>query len=438
VTSRELPVISLFSGAMGLDLGMERAGFTVRVAVENNAHAAATIRRNRPDVKVIERSIEKVSTREILKAAGLKVGEAALVVGGPSCVSFSTAGQRGSFDDPRGQLFRHFIRVVREARPRFFVMENVRGILSAAVKHRPLKQRGPGYPLLSAQEELGSALLRIIRTLQRTGYFTVFDILNAADFGVPQLRERAVFIGSRDGHRVHMPEPTHSESGEGGLRSWVTVREALGDLQDREPAYRPFSESKLRYMRQVPEGGNWRDLPRRLQKQALGGAMTSWGGRNGFFRRLSWDRPAPALTSRPDSKATMQCHPSEDRPLTLREYTRLQQFPDNWIFEGSLAHKYLQAGNAVPVGLATAVGAAVRSAMRSRRESSRLGTVDCATPELITRLAGRPRTVVNPPRMRRYKRIKSLKKWLDRHGDSSRARSALLKALRIDRLAKAA
>lgn len=438
MSRRALPVISLFSGAMGLDLGMEQAGFSVRVAVEHNPDAAATIRKNRPAVAVIEKSIEKVTTREILKAARLKVGEAALVVGGPSCVSFSTAGQRGSFNDPRGQLVRHYVRIVSEARPQFFVMENVRGILSAALKHRPLKERGPGYPPLTPNEELGSALLHIIRTLQRTGYFTVFDMLNAADFGVAQVRERVVFIGSRDGRRVVMPTPSHAEDGADGLERWVTLREALGDLDDPQPAFRPFSASKLKYMQLVPEGGNWRDLPRRVQKKALGGAMTSWGGRNGFFRRLSWDRPAPALTSRPDSKATMQCHPSEDRPLTLREYVRLQQFPDEWAFEGSLAHQYLQAGNAVPVGLARAIGDAVRCAMRSRCDRRRLGTVVCADPELITRLASRPRTVVNPPRMRRYKNIDSLKKWLDKHGDDGRARSALFKALGIDALDAAA
>src|SRR5438128_9050566 len=127
MTKREFPVISLFSGALGLDLGLERAGFRICVAVDCNRFAAETIRRNRPEIPVIDRPIEKVSTEEILKAAGLRAGEPVVITGGPSCQAFSTAGQRGSLSDPRGVMFREFLRVVREARPKFFVMENVRG-----------------------------------------------------------------------------------------------------------------------------------------------------------------------------------------------------------------------------------------------------------------------------------------------------------------------
>src|SRR5689334_10327475 len=154
----DLPVISLFSGAMGLDLGLEEAGLRVAVAVECNPTAVATIRANRPGLPVIDRKIEDVTTAEILEAAGLKKEEAFAVVGGPSCQAFSTAGQRSSLSDPRGTLFQHFARVVKEAQPHFFAMENVRGLLSAAVKHRSLKERGPGYPTLEPDEELGSAL----------------------------------------------------------------------------------------------------------------------------------------------------------------------------------------------------------------------------------------------------------------------------------------
>ncbi len=151
----DLPVISLFSGAMGLDLGLERAGFRIAVAVECNPFAIATIRANRPDLPLIDRPIEDVTTDEILEKAGLKPNQPVLVAGGPSCQVFSTAGARGSLGDPRGELFEHFVRVVRESQPRFFVMENVRGLLSAAARHRPLNKRGPGNPALAADEELG-------------------------------------------------------------------------------------------------------------------------------------------------------------------------------------------------------------------------------------------------------------------------------------------
>ncbi len=141
-------VISLFSGALGLDLGLEQAGFELRVAVECNRFAVDTIKVNRPQLPIVEKRIEETTTAEILEKANLRAGEATVVTAGPSCQAFSTAGRRGSIGDPRGRLFREFLRVVREARPRFFVMENVRGVLSAAIRHRPLNKRGPGFPRL--------------------------------------------------------------------------------------------------------------------------------------------------------------------------------------------------------------------------------------------------------------------------------------------------
>lgn len=409
-----LPVISLFSGAMGLDLGLEKAGFRVQVAVECDRFAAETIRRNRPDITVIQRRIEDVSTAEILEAAGLEPGEAALVTGGPSCQAFSTAGQRGSISDPRGILFHEFLRVVREARPRFFVMENVKGVLSAAIKHRPLIERGPGHPLLDEEEQLGSALLQILRALRKTGYLIVFDLLNSADFGVPQTRERVLFIGSRDGESIWTPSPTHSCDGSDGLPPWLTLRQALVDLDPGGHEYCQLPPSKKKWIEMVPEGGNWRDLPIHLQKEALGAAFVSWGGRSGFCRRLAWDRPAPALTTRPDSKATMLAHPEELRPLSVQEYARIQQFPDGWSLAGGLPQKYKQLGNAVPVGLGAAVGFLLRTVMRKRKRIvlKRNGIIICTDPSRIQRLAARPQTVLNPQRMRGDKTTSSARKWM--------------------------
>ena len=215
--SRKLKSISLFSGALGLDLGFEEAGFHPAVAVENNPFALDSIRANRPKLPVIDRKIEDVSTAELLDAAALDIGEAALVTAGPCCQAYSTAGQRASIEDPRGTLFREFLRVVREARPRFFVMENVRGILSAAIRHRPLNERGPGFPPLDEQEMLGSAFALILEELRKTGYFVVFGLLNAADFGVPQRRERVIIVGSPDAEPFEMPERTHNATGKDGL-----------------------------------------------------------------------------------------------------------------------------------------------------------------------------------------------------------------------------
>lgn len=408
-----LPVVSLFSGAMGLDLGLEKSGFTVAVAVECNKYAVETIRLNRPSLPIIDRPIEDVTTEEILEAAGLKPGDPVVVSGGPSCQVFSTAGQRGSLGDPRGTLFEHFLRVVREAKPRFFVMENVRGLLSAAVKHRPLGERGPGYPKLEPEEELGSAFQVMTASLSELGYYVVFDVLNAADYGAPQRRQRLVIIGSQSGENIRMPQPSHSEIGQDGLAAWETLRAAIGDLEEEDPEFYSFCPAKEKYLKMVPEGGNWRDLPEALREKALGKAFVSWGGRSGFFRRLAWDKPSPALTTRPDSKATSLCHPAELRPLTVREYARIQQFPDSWEFSGMVRKKYVQVGNAVPLGLGEAIGRAIRKAMRSRKKRGQTGQVECWNIDLLAKLSRRPRTIVNPPRMRGDTEEETISDWLD-------------------------
>ena len=407
-----LSVISLFSGALGLDLGLEKAGFKVRVAVENDKHAANTIRLNRPDIKLVERDIEKVKSKELLKITGLKVGEVTLVSGGPSCQTFSTAGRRNSLSDPRGKLIHHFIRIVKETQPRFFVMENVRGLLSAARVHRPLRKRGHGFPVLDKREELGSAFAFILRELKKTGYYIVFDVLNTADFGTPQTRHRVVIIGSRDGEPIQIPNPTHSLQPIGNLEQWVTLKEALKGLEDKKPQFIPFSPKLKKYLKLIPEGGNWRDLPKRMQKGAMGKAYDSWGGRVGFFRRLNWDSPSPALTTHPVSKATLLCHPTKLRPLSVKEYSRIQQFPDSWEISGGISKQYTQVGNAVPVGLGYAIGKSIRKAIASKT-SQVLNGIVCENKILLERLSNRPRTMVNPARMRKVKSAKLTSEWIN-------------------------
>lgn len=419
----DLPVISLFSGAMGLDLGLEAASLRVVVALECNPIAVATIRANRPELPVISRKIEEVTTGEILEAAGLKRGEAFAVVGGPSCQAFSTAGQRSSLSDPRGTLFQHFARVVREAEPHYFVMENVRGLLSAAIKHRSLKERGPGYPTLEPDEELGSALKTVAATLRELGYYTVFDVLNAADFGVPQARERLVFLGTRFGERIAMPTPTHDRHGRNDLPRWRTLKSALADLDDPAPEFTKLCPGKVKYLAKIPEGGNWRALPEEMKAEALGRAFQSWGGRSGFFRRLSFDRPSPALTTRPDSKATSLCHPTELRPLSIGEYARVQQFPDTWTFAGSVRQKYEQVGNAVPLGLGKAMGEALLAATEQPRVVGGEGRVECWNLDLLVKMSRRPKTIVNPPRMRNDTKKNTITDW---HQEGPRMRSDAL------------
>lgn len=413
------PVISLFSGAMGLDLGLEGAGLDIALALECDPVAIATIHRNRPSLPVVERPIEQVPSIEIMEAGNLAPRQAFAVVGGPSCQVFSTAGQRKSLADPRSLVFEHFVRVIRDAQPEFFILENVSGLLSAAVRHRPLKQRGPGHPPLAEDEQLGSAFRVIADRLRALGYYCIFDILNAADFGVPQTRRRLVIVGSRDGRDMKIPRATHHADGADGLPAWVTLGEALEDFEEEGPEYYRFCPSKERYLKLVPEGGNWRQLPEELKSEAMGRAFHSWGGRSGFFRRLSRQRPSPALTTRPDGKATMLCHPTELRPLTVGEYARIQQFPDDWSFEGTVRKKYEQVGNAVPIGLGTAIGRELIAASDTEARRERLGRFESFNLELLARLSRRPKTIVNPPRMRQDDEHNTITDW---YGDSARTR----------------
>jgi DNA (cytosine-5)-methyltransferase 1 len=227
-------------------------------------------------------------------------------------------------------------------------------------------------------------------------------LVNTADFGAFQTRKRMVFLGSRDGEDVRLPAPTHSERGGGGLRKWRTLRDAIGSIEEDEPAMLPLQPNYRDLVEHIPAGGNWRDLPEDLQRRALGRAYESWGGRSGFLRRLAWDRPAPALTTRPNSRATMLLHPEEDRVLSVREFAALQGFPKGWRFDGLPGPQYRQIGNAVPVQLGNAVGRALIEVADGgrRRRRARLGVVACADKKLLDAYEARPRTILNPPRMR--------------------------------------
>ena len=153
-----------------------------------------------------------------------------------------------------------------------------------------------------------------------------------------------------------LPLPTHSQKGTGKNIKWLTLREGLKDLVDPQPEFVPYSENRLKYLRLLTAGQNWRDLPSELKAAAMGGAYKSEGGKVGFYRRLAWEKPSPTVTTSPHQKATDMCHPDELRPLSVRECARIQTFPDDWVFYGSTASKYRQIGNAVPVLLGKAIG----------------------------------------------------------------------------------
>lgn len=372
--------ISLFTGAYGLDLGLEQAGFHTVTVVEKDRDAVKTIALNRPFLQesAISREIQNITSQQLLEEGGrvlnlgraLQPGEVDLVTGGPPCQPFSTAGKRGSVMDPRGSLFMDFIRIVKEVQPRFFLMENVKGLLSAPLRHRPINQRGKDYPPLEPDEMPGSALKVVLSEMKEIGYNVVYNLLEATDYGVPQNRERVIFIGSRDGETATFPIPKYCKDGQ-TLPKWRTLKDALTGLVDVEPEFMSYSENRLKYLRLLKAGQNWRHLPEELKKEAMGGAYNSGGGKVGFYRRLSWDKPSPTITTSPHQKATDMCHPVELRCLTVRESARIQTFPDDWIFYGSVSSKYKQIGNAVPVLLAKELGSYLFNLIQGNRSKGK-------------------------------------------------------------------
>lgn len=348
--------LSFFTGAMGLDLGLERAGISTVLASEIDEPTRQTIAANRPGIGLIG-DLRNYTAQEIRKRAKLPPkSEIDLVFGGPPCQAFSTAGKRQGFEDERGNVFLKFIDLILDLKPRYAVIENVRGLLSAPLAHRPHSHRGPGFPPLSSTEGPGGALYFILEMLRAGGYEVSFNLYNSANFGAPQIRERVVVLCSRDGQMLPHLSPTHSNEKHFGLKRWRTFREVTSTLPKSPCDYVSFPEKRLHFYRMLQEGQNWRNLPAELQQEALGKSYFSGGGKTGFLRRLAWDKPSPTLVTHPAMPATDLGHPEEDRPLSIQEYKRLQGFPDSWIVAGSLTDQYRQIGNAVPISLGIAIG----------------------------------------------------------------------------------
>lgn len=376
---------------MGLDLGLESTGrFEVIACVEKEPSFCASIRANKDagrlnkDLHLIEGDITNVDPADVLAACGLKRGELDVLVGGPPCQSFSTAGRRQSTRDPRGTLLWQFLRFVEYMQPRFFLMENVRGLLSAALKHRPISQRpDKGGPPLAPDEEPGSVVRLFADDLQDLSgnayHMDCFEV-NAVNYGAPQLRERAIFIGNRYNAVVRFPDPTHGrlcvsetaqvslfEESDKQLQPWRTLRDAIGHLQDPGDVIMDFSPRKKTFLRLVPPGSNWRSLPVELQQESMGKAWHAKGGRSGWWRRLSFDLPCPTLVTMPNHAGTALCHPVEVRALSLREYALIQEFPGDWEFCGTPSQQYAQVGNAVPVRLGAVAGEVLAHELDSLR-----------------------------------------------------------------------
>lgn len=322
--------IELFAGAGGLALGLEEAGIKDLMYVEYDRTACDTLKKNRPDWNVICADIHKVDFTPYK-------GKIKLVTGGFPCQAFSYAGKKLGFEDTRGTLFHEFARAVKETQPEMFLAENVRGL---------------------ASHDHGRTLETIINVFESLGYKTQKQILNAAYYGVGQKRERLVIIGIRDdlADKIHFSYPKPDNE-------MTTLRQALKDCP--VSAGQEYSERKKKVLDLVPPGGCWVNLPEDIAKEYMGKSYYSGGGRRGMARRISWDEPCLTLTCSPSQKQTERCHPDETRPFTVREYARIQSFPDDWQFAGGIGDQYKQIGNAVPVEMARRVGVQIVKALRS-------------------------------------------------------------------------
>jgi DNA (cytosine-5)-methyltransferase 1 len=310
-------VIELFAGAGGLALGMENAGLQSEMLVEIDKHAAQTLKTNRPKWDVVCGDIAKVDFTQ---------READIVTGGFPCQAFSYAGKRMGFEDTRGTLFYEYARTIREVKPKIIVGENVRGL----EKH-----------------DDGRTLSTMLGILDELGYRMEYRILRAQYLDVPQKRERLVMIGVRRDLNLPICFPKEQDY-------TIGLREALANVP-ASPG-QSYTVTKKKIMEKVPPGGYWRDLPESLQKSYMGKSFFLGGGKTGMARRLAWDEPSLTLTCNPAQKQTERCHPKETRPLNVREYARIQSFPDNWQFDGSVSSQYKQIGNAVPVNLGYHIG----------------------------------------------------------------------------------
>ncbi|GAA3595090.1 DNA (cytosine-5-)-methyltransferase [Flavivirga amylovorans] len=330
---KEYQVLELFAGAGGLAIGLEQAGIKCKALNEIDKWACKTLRTNRPNWNVIEDDIKNINF------TGFK-NKIDIVTGGFPCQAFSYAGKKLGLQDARGTLFYEFARTVKETEPKICIGENVRGLIS---------------------HDNGKTLEGMISILDEIGYNVVspVKVLKAIHYNVPQKRERLILVAVRKDIDIEYNYPL-------AFSEIYTLKDALkkGSLFNRNvPKSKgaKYPEHKKKVLDLVPPKGYWRDLPLDIQKEYMQKSFYLGGGKTGMARRIGWDEPCLTLTCSPAQKQTERCHPDETRPFTVREYARIQTFPDDWHFEGSVSQQYKQIGNAVPVNLAKEIGYSIIS-----------------------------------------------------------------------------
>jgi len=315
--------IEVCAGAGGLSSGLIKAGFEPLLLNDMNRDCCETLKINHPHANIIQGSMEHIDYTQY-------IGKIDLLTGGVPCQSFSQAGLRKGLNDPRGDLMVKFIEILNIIKPRIFMIENVKGLLT---------------------HNNGETIKTILENINQSNFYNVtYKCLNASKYDVPQKRERVFIVGVLKTMNNTFEFPIE--------KSVVKVlKDVLVDVPDSIGS--EYSEEKKRLFKMIPQGGCWINLPENIQREYLGNSYNSGGGKRGILYRLSLDKPSLTLLCTPSQKQTERCHPLYERPLTVREYARIQTFDDNYVFTGSLSSQYKQIGNAVPVELAKNMGVAI-------------------------------------------------------------------------------
>ena len=338
-------VVELFAGAGGLALGLEQAGFNTKATVEINKWAVKTLKTNRPHWNVIAKDIQEI-TKEGIKRYLKDNQEIDLLSGGYPCQSFSYAGNRLGIEDTRGTLFYNYAEILKELKPKMFLAENVKGLVS---------------------HDKGRTLKTMISVFEEVGYVVQYKVLNSVEYGVAQKRQRIIIIGIRSDIKKQIseefifPKPYEYK---------LVLKDILQDVPKSPCAV--YNDKKKEVLKHVKAGGCWRDLPDDIAREYMKSTYFMGGGRTGIARRLSWNEAGLTVLCTPAQKQTERCHPDELRPFSVRENARIQSFPDEWVFEGSMAEQYKQIGNAVPVNLAKEVGISIIKYLDKLKENTKM------------------------------------------------------------------
>jgi DNA (cytosine-5)-methyltransferase 1 len=374
--------IDLFCGAGGLSEGFRQAGYRVLAGNDIDHVAGRTFSATHLDAVFFSEPIQQLSAQKLLAEAGLSKGELDCLIGGPPCQGFSVYNHKRGMHDARSHLFREYLRLVAGLAPKWIVMENVTGILSAGG---------------------GAAVSEIKNGLKDLGYRVEMQVMKTEEFGIPQERRRVVFIGTRTSAIISFPQPTHGA----GKLGFVTIRDAIGDLpvlkNGGKQSSAPYSKTattnyqkqmrarsalvhdhnaprlsqiNLDRMKHIPPGGSWRDIPHNLLPEGMKRARRSDHTKR--YGRMMWNGLACTILTKCDVHWGAYIHPAQDRAISVREAARLQSFPDWFQFEGSMTDQYVQIGNAVPPLLGKCIAEAILNSTSISEEAGdqRVKTLD--------------------------------------------------------------